>query len=91
MAFVASTLVLMVLLVCIADLTSSAEPECPSVDPREETVFYSDPTDCGKYYECSNGVAIQMNCPAGLHFHTVFNVCDWPIYANCTVGEFWII
>ncbi|KAA0193992.1 hypothetical protein HAZT_HAZT009682 [Hyalella azteca] len=28
----------------------------------------SDPKDCTKFYECSNGKAIRMSCPGGSHF-----------------------
>lgn len=42
-----------------------------------------DPEDCGKYYVCDSGYLISMSCPEGLHFSTVFKVCDLPQNARC--------
>ncbi|XP_055920017.1 uncharacterized protein LOC129951734 [Eupeodes corollae] len=39
---------------------------------------------CGKFIICDNGVARQMDCPAGLHFNSVDNICDWPTNVQCS-------
>ena len=84
---VASSLVLAVLVICAAELTSAADPRCPRVDPRGYSVLFRHPSDCGKYYECSNGNAMLMPCPPGLYFNTELNVCDWPQNVKCVLGK----
>ncbi|KAJ9600291.1 hypothetical protein L9F63_009416, partial [Diploptera punctata] len=75
----------LVLVICVIQLTRS-ESQCPRTDPINYSVLYRHPTDCGKYYECSNGVAFEMNCPPGLHFNNDLNVCDWPQNVKCIIG-----
>lgn len=45
--------------------------------------YLAHPTDCTKYYQCSNGVAIEMNCPPGLHFSVQHSRCVWPADSEC--------
>nr|XP_012142983.1 PREDICTED: zonadhesin-like [Megachile rotundata] len=40
---------------------------------------------CSKYYECNNGNKTVKDCPEGLHFNPVTQMCDWPDNVNCTV------
>ncbi|XP_062562791.1 probable chitinase 10 [Armigeres subalbatus] len=40
-------------------------------------------TDCGKFYKCSGGFACEMSCPAGLHWSSTLNRCEWPHIACC--------
>ncbi|XP_057655102.1 mucin-22-like isoform X2 [Diorhabda carinulata] len=54
---------------------------CPAED-GEDSVYFST-SDCTKFCQCSNGVAYEHNCPAGLHFNSELNVCDWPEDAGC--------
>ena len=35
------------------------------------------------FYECSNGVAYHLVCPAGLYFNPHLNVCDYPDQVSC--------
>ena len=47
-----------------------------------------DPEDCSKYYVCNHigtqwATVHSMSCPAGLHFNSELNVCDWPDNAKC--------
>jgi hypothetical protein len=56
---------------------------CPVPDPLEYTVLLPHPSDCTRFFSCSNGVPIEMECPAGLHFNDQLKVCDWPQDANC--------
>ncbi|XP_058836979.1 mucin-2-like [Topomyia yanbarensis] len=39
--------------------------------------------DCGKFYQCSNGFACEMSCPAGLHWSVSESRCEWPHIACC--------
>lgn len=41
------------------------------------------PTDCTKFFECSNGVPYPFDCNPGLHFNQKLNICDWPHSARC--------
>lgn len=68
------------------EIENDQKLSCPEVDGWE-SVFILHPNDCGKYYECSNGVAIEMSCPKGLHFNTKKNVCDFPRNASCRISE----
>jgi hypothetical protein len=56
---------------------------CPSLDPLNYTVLLQNPTNCSKFFSCSNGVPIELYCPAGLHFNDKLKVCDWPQNVNC--------
>lgn len=47
--------------------------------------LYPNPSNCGAFYSCAHGVLVEMPCPAGLHFNTVANWCDYPALANCLV------
>ncbi|RZC39266.1 CBM 14 domain containing protein, partial [Asbolus verrucosus] len=62
-----------------------AAPECPPVD-GPDAVYFPDPTDCSRFYECSNGVAYLFDCPAGLDFDPKLNVCNYPEQAGCRGG-----
>ncbi|CAH0547970.1 unnamed protein product [Brassicogethes aeneus] len=54
---------------------------CPAYD-GQGSVYYALP-DCTKFCQCSNGAPFLFSCPAGLHFNENFNVCDWPVDADC--------
>jgi hypothetical protein len=57
-------------------------PTCPFPDPVF-TVFFPHPNDCEFFFRCENGVAYCEKCPAGLHWNTVFDTCDYPETAGC--------
>nr|CAD7200287.1 unnamed protein product [Timema douglasi] len=59
---------------------------CPEHDPRVYSILIPHPSDCTKYYECSNGVSVLENCPPGLEFNPILFVCDWPNRAGCVHG-----
>uniref|UniRef100_A0A182WC58 Chitin-binding type-2 domain-containing protein n=1 Tax=Anopheles minimus TaxID=112268 RepID=A0A182WC58_9DIPT len=61
-------------------------PNCPTKNGYYP-VFFRHQTDCSKYYQCDNGVAFEIVCPAGLHFNTAINVCDYPRNVDCTGGD----
>jgi hypothetical protein len=59
-------------------------PKCPFPDPTY-SVYFPHPSDCHWFFQCSNGVAYCMECPADLHWNRKLNVCDWPYSAGCDV------
>ncbi|CAG9772691.1 unnamed protein product [Ceutorhynchus assimilis] len=72
--------------------TSTNRPETTGTTPKPQkcepgVVFYPNPKDCRTYWECSNGAAHLMPCPAGLEWSTEENRCDWPSVANCVQIE----
>lgn len=51
-----------------------AKNQCPQ-GPNATSFLYVDPDDCSKFFTCSNGVNILMDCPNGLHFNDVLKTC----------------
>nr|XP_034838425.1 probable chitinase 10 [Maniola hyperantus] len=39
--------------------------------------------DCKKFYKCSFGIKVEMDCPPGLHFDAGSEKCDRPEIAGC--------
>ncbi|XP_055905777.1 mucin-2-like isoform X3 [Eupeodes corollae] len=39
--------------------------------------------DCTKFIQCFLECGCDMECPAGLHFNSERQVCDWPTSAKC--------
>uniref|UniRef100_A0AAG5DLT4 Chitin-binding type-2 domain-containing protein n=1 Tax=Anopheles atroparvus TaxID=41427 RepID=A0AAG5DLT4_ANOAO len=58
-----------------------AHPDCPSVNGPTVTLLPH--ANCPMFYKCNNGLACEMNCPAGLHFNPLVDSCDWPSNACC--------
>ncbi|OWR41650.1 peritrophin 1 [Danaus plexippus plexippus] len=38
---------------------------------------------CNKFYQCSNGKNVTMNCPAGLLYNPYKKLCDYPSKVKC--------
>ncbi|XP_046832523.1 uncharacterized protein LOC124430268 [Vespa crabro] len=55
---------------------------CPSHD-NGHVVHLPHETDCTLFYKCVEGQKVALQCPSGLHFNQVLQVCDWPEQANC--------
>lgn len=52
---------------------------CPSdAEDPEGDVLLPHETDCSKFYICSHGEKVEMNCPESLHFNPDENYCDFP-------------
>jgi hypothetical protein len=85
-----ASLMLPALLACFGPTVSAQllpPGSCPPTDPLNYTVLLPHPTDCSRFFKCSNGNPIQKHCPTGLHFNNLLNVCDWPQKANCVPGK----
>ena len=63
-------------------LVGISVPACPIPDPKF-VVFFAHPSDCQRFFKCSNGVAHCKTCPANLHWNTELNTCDFPFRAGC--------
>ena len=60
---------------------------CPPPGPRDNTVLLPNPTDCSRFFSCSNGIPVPFRCPGGLHFNNALQTCDWPDKANCVLSK----
>ena len=85
-----ASLTLTALLACFGRLVSAQvlpPGSCPQTDPLDYTVLLPHPTDCSSFFSCSNGVPIELHCPAGLYFNNELKVCDWPQNVKCEPGK----
>ncbi|GFU02867.1 putative chitinase 10 [Nephila pilipes] len=48
-----------------------------------KTVLVPHPNDCSKYLMCDSGSSYLQTCPAGLHFNTALQSCDYPSNVQC--------
>jgi hypothetical protein len=83
--FTPALLMLPALLACfVLPISASVlmEEDCPPTDP-DYAVLLPHPTDCSRFFRCSNGVPYEEHCPGVLHFNVQLNVCDWPENARC--------
>ncbi|KAF4527117.1 hypothetical protein B566_EDAN016045 [Ephemera danica] len=58
---------------------------CPSQNP-EFALHLPNPGSCTSFCKCDWGKAYYFDCPSGLHFNRVKQVCDWPADAGCAPG-----
>jgi len=65
--------------------TSTSSPPV-SCDGKPNGSYMPNPTDCTKFYVCSNGQSVGNTCPPGLQFNAAQSVCDKPETANCHVA-----
>lgn len=56
-----------------------------SSDECDNGKFYSDPENCERFFQCSNGVLYEMNCPGGLHFNPNSETCDYASDNSCEI------
>ena len=70
----------------MSSVVTAQDLTCPDVDtPPCEERFYSHPTDCSAYYQCTAGcVAYYFECPSELHFDPDLQQCVSPVDYPCT-------
>ncbi|XP_046450702.1 chondroitin proteoglycan 2-like [Daphnia pulex] len=54
--------------------------ECP-----ESNGYFSSPYSCSQFYICQDGTPILNDCPAGLYYNALLNICDWPNNVDCKI------
>jgi len=75
----------MVCLLSLGAFNYSFVPACPS-ENGETPVYFPHESDCTKFYKCDLGQAVEFDCPGGLYFNPVTNVCDYPEGVECESG-----
>ena len=76
---------------CNGKSTVSPQPQPTNPTPSDfdcptSNGLFPNPVDCHSFYQCSNGHAYLMDCPANLEFNPVLQVCDWPENAGCSIN-----
>ncbi|XP_077562607.1 uncharacterized protein LOC144178545 [Haemaphysalis longicornis] len=79
---VVATLVVALIPVVVAQYVT---PSCPPVDDTDDiATLIPNVYNCSTFYLCSQGVRELIECPAGLHYNAVLQVCDFPYRAKCS-------
>ncbi len=64
------------------------EAKCEiSADKCVDGDLFPHKENCELFYQCSGGALQLQSCPAGLHFNSFDNVCDFPEQARCDITE----
>ncbi|XP_049861725.1 peritrophin-1-like [Schistocerca gregaria] len=64
-------------------LICDAIGECPKSHHHVPARHLPHQTNCSLFCACDKGIPLQMECPAGLEFNPVLEVCDYPHRAGC--------
>ena len=51
--------------------------------PEGSHVFLPDPSNCARYFECSNGVPVLNECRPPLLWNPKVTTCDYPKNVDC--------
>lgn len=57
---------------------------CPQYDTAQ-SIYFPHNLSCSNFYQCKNGRAIYLSCPAGHHWNAARSYCDTPSNANCKI------
>ena len=55
---------------------------CPT-HPTPNIVFIPNPDDCSTFFQCDNGIAVEVGCPDGLYFCAEKYLCTWNWDPEC--------
>lgn len=76
-----------IIIVIAAPLTFAQIGEKCTPNRTFSTVnFIPHSSNCSKFLSCDNGIFVEMECPARLHFNPMKKICDWPALAGCIVN-----
>ncbi|PSN35321.1 hypothetical protein C0J52_26087 [Blattella germanica] len=64
-----------------------AVPECPHDQLPNVTILYPDSDNCSRFYECDNGHAVLMDCPANLYYCSELEACSYRDDGNCSYAN----
>lgn len=65
---------------------SHQDPRCPSGSGLKNPTQLPHHSDCNRFFKCDHGIAYEYRCPAGQHWNTVRNWCDFPNLAGCSAN-----
>lgn len=68
---------------CVHPDLALCAPELRDLTCSNETQLLSHPTNCSRYFECSDMRPSVEECPDDLHFSSVLNKCVEPEEAQC--------
>lgn len=60
-------------------------PICAQYAELKYPLQISHPSDCTKFYKCSNGRGYLFDCPAGEEWSVKHDRCDYPFFAGCII------
>ena len=70
--------------------TSTGHPLLQNADVNvEDNICHSSDellpheTDCSLYYQCVGLTPVLRECPSGLYFDPILNICNWPQNVDC--------
>ena len=56
--------------------------ECPP-PPNHNITIIPNPNNCSSFFECDNGIAVEVGCPDGLYFCSEKGLCTWNWDPDC--------
>lgn len=59
---------------------SASDPRCPS---QQASKYWSDETNCSKYYQCVRGQVVELTCPETLVWDSAAKKCNAPNPNKC--------
>ncbi|CAL7950612.1 unnamed protein product [Xylocopa violacea] len=74
---------------CVAAEYAKCYPNRPTgvKCPSKGVKYIADETDCGSYYECTDGDSQKLECNDGLSFDPITSMCTWPPNVECSRGR----
>ena len=75
--------IFLILLCSILHVSLGQTPTCPPVIPGG-ILHLPDPRNCSNFYKCDDqGRSYLFNCPPGLIYNPLIQVCDWSDGEGC--------
>lgn len=67
-----------------AQQNGQRDNRCPSNESPFNPTHLAHPSDCTKFFKCSQGNAFELRCPNGQHWNRNYSYCDSIERAHCT-------